>query len=84
MAESKKAGKAKTAAEMDKRFDDGESIFDIAEVEVVSRRVMVDFPEWMIKALDQEAARLGIARQAAIKMILDRHFQSVRPKGEVG
>ncbi len=32
------------------------------------RRVNVDFPVWMIASLDAEAARLGITRQAVIKM----------------
>lgn len=33
-----------------------------------TKRVGVDFPLWMIKALDQEANRIGVARQALIKM----------------
>ena len=31
------------------------------------RRVNVDFPMWMIDALDHEATRLGITRQSVIK-----------------
>jgi hypothetical protein len=30
--------------------------------------VNVDFPKWMIKALDQEAKRLGVTRQSIIKV----------------
>ncbi|HIE55346.1 MAG TPA: CopG family transcriptional regulator, partial [Chromatiaceae bacterium] len=33
-----------------------------------TRRVNVDFPDWMIRALDQEAQRLGVTRQALIKL----------------
>jgi len=37
------------------------------------RRVNVDFPMWMIHALDKEATRLGIPRQTLIKVwIADR------------
>jgi len=37
------------------------------------RRVNVDFPVWMLDSLDNEAARLGIPRQAIIKVwIADR------------
>ena len=31
------------------------------------KRVNVDFPAWMIRALDREAERLGSNRQAVIK-----------------
>ena len=37
------------------------------------RQVHVDFPVWMVERLDEEAERLGVARQALIKMwIADR------------
>lgn len=28
----------------------------------------VDFPEWMIEAMDKEAKRLGVTRQSIIKV----------------
>lgn len=31
-------------------------------------RVNVDFPQWMIDKLDREAKRLGVSRQAVIKV----------------
>jgi predicted DNA binding CopG/RHH family protein len=34
------------------------------------KRVNVDFPPWMIKRLDEEASKLGLARQAVIKFFL--------------
>jgi hypothetical protein len=38
-----------------------------------SRRVNVDFPTWVIEALDAEAKRIGVTRQSIIKMwIADR------------
>jgi len=37
------------------------------------RRVNVDFPVWVIEKLDREAGRLGVTRQAVIKVwIADR------------
>jgi hypothetical protein len=33
-----------------------------------ARRVNVDFPVWMIESLDREADRLGVTRQAIIKV----------------
>jgi hypothetical protein len=32
------------------------------------RRVNVDFPGWVVEALDREASRLGVTRQALVKM----------------
>ena len=34
------------------------------------KRVNVDFPLWMIRSLDKEAKRLGVPRQAIIKIWL--------------
>jgi len=43
------------------------------------RRVSVDLPQWMIDSLDQEAARVGVARQAIIKVWLDERLAQERP-----
>jgi hypothetical protein len=32
------------------------------------RRVNVDFPAWVVEALDREARRLGVTRQALVKL----------------
>ena len=34
------------------------------------KRVNVDFPLWMIEALDREARHLGVTRQALVKVWL--------------
>ena len=55
------------------RFDASEDVLDYFDLEHVERpnrelkRVNVDFPAWMVEALDDEAGRLGINRQAVIK-----------------
>ncbi len=36
--------------------------------EQVQKRVNVDFPLWMLQSLDREARRLGVPRQAVIKI----------------
>lgn len=62
------------ASEFDRAFDEGEDVTDKLDVEKArrvnyeTRRVNVDFPDWMIRALDHEAKRLGITRQALIKL----------------
>lgn len=60
-----------TAANLEEKFERGESVLDYFETE--NKRVGVDLPPWAIKALDQEAARRGITRQALIKnWLVDR------------
>lgn len=62
------------ADDLDKQFDDGESILDHVDVSKAKRinqeqkRVNVDFPIWMLESLDKEARRLGVPRQALIKI----------------
>lgn len=66
-----KSESATTAENLEDKFDRGESVVDYFETE--TKRVGVDFPPWAIRALDREAARRGITRQALIKgWIIDR------------
>jgi hypothetical protein len=61
------------AEELDQKFDEGEDVlehFDLSSLKrpgLEIKRVNVDFPQWMVDSLDQEATRLGIHRQAVIK-----------------
>ncbi len=58
-----------TAKELDEKFDAGEEVLEFFDpTTLVVHRVNVDFPKWSIIALDKEASRLGIARQALIKL----------------
>ena len=63
------------ASEFDRKFEEGEE--DITKYLDLSRalrpgyeqkRVNVDFPLWMVEALDKEAKRIGVTRQSIIKM----------------
>lgn len=67
------------AKEFDEKFDAGEDITNALDLSQArrpghdQRRVNVDFPTWMIDALDFEAQRLGVTRQSVIKVwIADR------------
>jgi len=67
------------AEKLDKRFDSGKEVTDFLDLSKARRplqdqqRVNVDFPAWMVQALDKEAKRLGVPRQSLIKMwIADR------------
>ena len=69
------------AKELDKKFDDEESIMNHLDLTKVRRpnqeqkRVNVDFPIWMIRSLDKEAKRLGVPRQSIIKIWLAERLQ---------
>ena len=69
-----------TAKEFDKKFDNGEDISeyldfsnaiklkDIKRLKTETKKVNVDFPEWIIESLDQEAKKIGVTRQSIIKV----------------
>jgi len=75
-----------SAEEFDRRFDNGEDITPYLDLNKASRpgrelqRVNVDFPNWMVRAMDSEASRLGVSRQALIKFVMDRHLQDISPQ----
>jgi hypothetical protein len=69
------------ASEFDKKFDEGEDISRYLDVSGAKRpgqeqkRVNVDFPTWMIRLLDKEAKRLGVPRQAIIKVWIGERLE---------
>ena len=73
------------AEELDKKFDEGESILEHFDLSKATRpnqeakRVNVDFPAWMVESLDKEAKRMGVTRQSVIKVwIAERLEQASR------
>jgi len=75
--------KAIAASELDRMFDDGEDIDEYIDwskgrrPNQEPRRVNVDFPLWMVTALDREAKRLGVTRQSIIKVWLAERLESL-------
>ncbi|MBI2386219.1 MAG: CopG family transcriptional regulator [Elusimicrobia bacterium] len=73
-----------TAEEFDRLADEGKDItpyLDFEKMIVVRpkiQRVNVDFPEWMVKKLDEEAHKLNVSRQAIIKMWLRERLDPQR------
>ncbi len=69
------------AKDFDKRFNKGEDIsrhLDLTRAKRTNqeqRRVNVDFPSWMIHALDKEATRLGVTRQSIIKVWISERLK---------
>ncbi len=65
------------ARSIDKAFDEGDTDitehFDVSKAtrpKCTIKRVNVDFPQWMVDALDDEAKRVGVSRQSVIKVWL--------------
>jgi len=84
MSEKKTIGRDISAEEFDRMFDNGEDVSAYVDWSTAKRpnlepqRVNVDFPVWMVKQLDHEASRLGVSRQALIKMWLAERLERRR------
>lgn len=69
------------AQDFEKRFDDGEEITPYIDKSSIrrpgleARRVNVDFPEWVIHELDLQSRRIGVSRQALIKLWISERIQ---------
>jgi hypothetical protein len=69
------------ADEFDKKLDEGEDVTKYLDVPKARRpgqkqkRVNVDFPIWMIRLLDKEAKRLGVPRQAIIRIWIGERLE---------
>jgi len=69
-----------SAKEFDKKFDNGEDISeylnfskaskvtDFEEKKFKTKKVNVDFPEYILTLLDKEAKKIGVTRQSIIKV----------------
>jgi hypothetical protein len=74
----KSASKAKnsmSAEALDNAFESGGDVLDHFDSSKATKFVNVEFPVWMVKALDREADRLGIPRQAVIKTWIDEKLR---------
>ena len=68
------------ATKFDEKFDNNESVIDYLDLKNIRKpnlelkRINIDIPVWIVESLDKEAKRIGISRQAIIKMWLAEHF----------
>ena len=62
------------AREFEKKFETGENLDEAVDwsqarrPNLQTKRVNVDFPTWVVEGLDLQAQRLGVSRQALIKL----------------
>jgi len=81
--------KALTAEQFDKKFDNGEDISmyldfskairlkDIDQLSTKTTKVNVEFPEWLLNTLDQEAHKIGVSRQSVIKLWVAERLKAI-------
>ncbi len=74
------------AKELDALFDSGEDITQYLDMSTLTKngtqtkKVNVDFPEWVINSLDLEAKKIGVTRQSIIKVwIAERLKEEAQP-----
>ena len=72
-----------SAEEFDRLFDEGQDdITKYLDLKAANRpgreikRINVDFPAWMVAAMDEEATHLGVSRQALIKFVMNSHLRN--------
>jgi len=76
------------AEELDRLFDEGEDISEYLDLESArhinleaidteAKRVSVDVPNWMVQAIDRQANKIGVSRQAFIKFTLHEALKSL-------
>jgi hypothetical protein len=64
------------AKDFERKFDAGEDVVDYLDLRRARRgsskqeKINIDIPGWMLESLDREASRLGVTRQAIIKVWL--------------
>jgi hypothetical protein len=70
------------ASKFDQKFDEGKNVLaalDLAQAHrpgEEQKRINVDFPVWMLEAIDRQARHLGVTRQSVIKMWLAERLQA--------
>lgn len=74
--------------DLDRTFDAEEDVLPYFDLSTLKRPglepqvVEVSFPQWMVAALDREAQRLGIQREAIIKLWLSERLQAQVAKAQ--
>jgi hypothetical protein len=72
--------KKKAQAEQEKQWEKEDEETTLAPGATWMKRVNVDFPIDMLKKIDDEAKRVGVNRQALIKMWLNDRLETIAEK----
>ena len=75
--------KSITAAEFDRKFDNGEDMTEFLDLDNVSKpgnhpqRITIDFPEWMVIDLDRLSKQRGIPKEDIIRILLSEKLKDI-------
>ncbi|MBV9127549.1 MAG: hypothetical protein JO117_05625 [Verrucomicrobia bacterium] len=84
----RKKARPTTAENLEEKFDNGEDVLDYFDTKnpilrgPEIERLEVELPGWIVSGLDQEAARLGVTRDALLKFWVAARLDE-RRKGEL-
>jgi hypothetical protein len=73
------------AEEIDLKFDNDEEVLEYFDLSTLKRPglekslIEIDFPQWMLNALEQEAMLLGVDRNAVIKFWIAERLRVITP-----
>ena len=73
-----------TAEEFEAAFDCGDDISAYIDMDSIQRpglepqHLDMDFPKWLVESLDDESRRLGVARDALIKLWISERLHHER------
>jgi hypothetical protein len=69
------------AEDLDQKFDNGEDVLEYFDLSTLKcpglepQAIEISFPQWMVEALDKEARKLGVQREAIIKLWLTERLE---------
>jgi len=76
--------KSLPAEDLDRLFDSVEDMSEYIDhdstrpLNLEPKRVSVDVPAWMVQAIDRQADKIGVSRQAFIKFTLHEKLETLR------
>jgi hypothetical protein len=71
-----------TGEEFDEDFEAGEDLSEYLDLDNASRpglknkKISLQMAEWMLRAVDREAKKLGVSRQAILKMWISENLKN--------
>lgn len=71
-----------SAEEFDEKFEAGEDLSEYLDLdkairpELKQKKIRLQLPEWMLGSVDREAKKLGVSRQAVLRMWISEKLKN--------
>ncbi|MBS3771964.1 MAG: CopG family antitoxin [Bacteroidales bacterium] len=71
-----------SAKEFDEKFEAGEDLSEYLDMEKANRpglknkKIRLQLPEWMLGSVDREAKKMGVSRQAVLRMWISEKLKN--------